>query len=85
MPAPDTSGPPHDPGRLVATLDRHGVEYLFVGGAAAYAYGAERHTDDSDCVVGRSQANLDRLADAMRELHACLRVDRMSDTLMRQW
>ena len=46
MPRPD--GPPHDLPRLIEVLDRYEVEYLIVGGAAAYAYGAERPTDDAD-------------------------------------
>lgn len=82
MATPD--GPPHDLVRLVAALDRHGVAYLLVGGAAAHAYGAERMTDDADCVVRRDRANLDRLAEAMRELHARLHVAGMSDEEARQ-
>ena len=66
MPQPD--GPPHDLPRLIEVLDRYEVEYLIVGGAAAYAYGAERPTDDADCVVRRERTNLDRLAGALREL-----------------
>ncbi len=54
-------GPPLDLRRLIEVLDRYDVEYLIVGGAAAYAYGAERPTDDADCVVRRQRANLDRL------------------------
>lgn len=77
MSAPD--GPPLDLRRLIAALDRHGVEYLLCGGAAATAYGAERPTEDADCVVRREGANLDRLADAMRALNARLRVARMTD------
>jgi len=41
MLAPDSAGPPHDLARLIEILDRHGVEYLLVGGAAARAYGAK--------------------------------------------
>ena len=77
MPALD--GPPHDLPRLIDVLDRHEVEYLIVGGAAAYAYGAERPTEDADCVVGRDRANLDRLAAVLRELNARLRVGGMTD------
>lgn len=77
MPRPD--GPAHDLPRLIATLDRHGVEYLIVGGAAAYAYGVKRPTEDADCVVLRSRTNLERLAGALRELHARLRVGGMTD------
>ncbi|MGH9082969.1 MAG: hypothetical protein ACRDWN_06465, partial [Acidimicrobiales bacterium] len=64
---------------MATTLDRHGVEYLLVGGAAARAYGAGRLTEDADCVVRRERANLGRLAAALRELHARLRVGGMTD------
>lgn len=77
MPPPD--GPPLDLGRLAAAFERHGVDYLLCGGAAATAYGAERPTDDADCVVCRERANLDRLAAAMREFNARLRVAGMTD------
>lgn len=77
MPTPD--GPPHDLVWLVTTLDRHGVEYVLVGGAAAQAYGAGRPTEDADCVVRRHRANLERMAAALRELNARLRVGGMSD------
>jgi hypothetical protein len=72
-------GPTHDLVRLVTVLDRHGVEYLLVGAAAARAYGAGRLTEDADCVVRRERANLERLAAALRELHARLRVGGMTD------
>ncbi len=76
---PDFEGPPHDLPRVIEVLDRHEVEYLIVGGAAAYAYGAKRPTEDADCVVRRERADLDRLGAALRELHARLRVSGMSD------
>jgi hypothetical protein len=79
MQAPESAGPPHDLARLIQVLDRHRVEDLLVGGAAARAYGAGRLTEDADCVVGRDRANLDRLAQALRELNARLRVGGMSD------
>ncbi len=72
-------GPPLDLGRLIAALDRHGVEYLLCGGAAATAYGAARPSEVADCVVSRGRANLDRLAAAMRGLNARLRVAGMTD------
>ncbi len=77
MPRPD--GPGHDLRRLIDVLDRHGVEYLLVGGAAATAHGAERPTDDADFLVRRVRDNLDRLAAALRELNARLRVGGMID------
>lgn len=76
---PGLDGPPLDLPRLIEVLDRHAVEYLIVGGAAAFAYGAERPTDDADCVVRRTRPNLERLAGALRELNARLRVGKMSD------
>jgi hypothetical protein len=76
---PELDGPPHDLPCLIEVLDRYEVEYLIVGGAAAYAYGAERPTEDADCVVRRERANLDRLAGALRELNARLRVGGMTD------
>jgi len=84
MPAPDSAGPPHDLARLIEVLDRHGADYLLAGGAAARAYGAERLTEDADCVVRRERTNLDHLAGAMRELNARLRVSGMSDDDARQ-
>jgi hypothetical protein len=36
---------------LIDALDRHGVEYLIVGGVAASGYGAQRPTYDLDCLV----------------------------------
>lgn len=60
-------------------LDRHGVEYLVVGGVAARAYGAVRPTADFDCLVRRAESNLDRLAGAMQELNARIRTEGLSD------
>jgi hypothetical protein len=84
MPIPENEFPPHDLPALVEALDRHGVDYLLVGGAAAFIYGATRLTEDADCVIRRERANLIRLADAMRELHARLRVGGMTDDEARQ-
>jgi hypothetical protein len=63
-------------------LDRHGVEYLIVGGIAARAHGARRETQDLDCLIRRSKANLARAAHALLELHARLRVSGMTDEQM---
>jgi hypothetical protein len=65
--------------RLTETLDRHDVLYLLVGGLATMSYGAQRQTFDFDCLALRSLANLDRLASAMKELSARLRVEGLSD------
>lgn len=82
MTAPDGDGydgPELDLSRMVRTLDRHGVQYVVVGGAAALGYGASRMTTDADCVPQHEPDNLERLAAAMRELNTRLRVEGMSD------
>ena len=76
-PSPEYSPP--DVARLVEVLDRNGVEYLVVGGVATQVYGAERPTGDFDCLVRRTRENFERLATAMRELNARLRVQHMTD------
>lgn len=83
-PEPGGDGPPLDLPRIVEALDRHQVEYLVVGGAAALGYGATRPTKDVDCVAGRDVANLDRVADALRELGARLHVEGVSDEEAKQ-
>ena len=77
MPNPDL--PAHDLGRVVEALEGHGVEYLLIGGVAAIGYGATRQTEDADCVVRRTQANLERVAATLKDLNARLRVAGMTD------
>ena len=68
------SGPPLDLNRLLEVLTRNDVDFVVVGGSAAGFLGASRLTEDADCVVRRERANLERLASALREVHARLRV-----------
>lgn len=78
--APRSDGTPNpNVPRLIEVLDRHGVQYVLVGGVAANAYGAQRLTYDLDCLAARSSENLGRLATAMLELNARLRVAGLSD------
>lgn len=72
-------GPPLDQRRLLSALHRHHVDYLVIGGVAAQAHGAQRATQDLDCVPDTSTDNLARLAGALRELHTRLRVGGMLD------
>ena len=62
-----------DPGRIFATLDRHQVDYLTIGAWAVIAHGYVRATADIDFVARLDRANIERLADALRELNARLR------------
>lgn len=50
---------------LLATLGRHEVAFIVVGGAAAIAHGSARLTQDLDIVYLRTPANLDRLVSAL--------------------
>lgn len=62
-----------DTRRLIATLNRHDVRYVLVGGMAAVAHGSPLPTEDVDITPARDPANLERLAAALRELDARLR------------
>ena len=54
-------------------LNRHGVEYVLVGGGAAQLHGAPiLRTRDADVVPSRAAANLDRLGGSLREMNARL-------------
>lgn len=62
-----------DPIRVFETLNRHGVDYLVIGGFAVIAHGHVRATKDVDLVASEQRDNLERLATALRELGARLR------------
>lgn len=64
-----------DPRRIFETFERHGVEYIVIGGIAAIAHGSTRNTRDVDFVASTDRPNLERLAAALRDLDA-----RLSDT-----
>lgn len=58
---------------LAEALNRHGVRYVCIGGAAAQLHGAPvPRTRDVDVVPERTGPNLDRLAAALRNLGARL-------------
>lgn len=71
--------PAFDRARIIETLDRHGVEYLVVGGVGAQLHGGTRPTSDFDSLPSTDEENLGRLAAALRELNAFLRVGGLSD------
>ena len=62
-----------DPRRLLETLVQHGVDFVLIGGMAGTARGSAYITLDVDIAYERSRANLERLAEALRELDATLR------------
>ena len=55
---------------LIAALDRHGVDYVLVGGMAARVYGSTLPTQDLDILTRDMPDNMIRLAAALNELGA---------------
>jgi hypothetical protein len=68
--APDT---PLDASEIAATLNRHHVDFVVIGGVALQAHGHVRTTQDLDVVAAWTPENLERLAGALAELGAQLR------------
>ncbi len=66
--------PPLDPLPLLEVLARHAVRYVLIGGVAAVTRGYPLPTYDLDITPQADPVNLDRLAAALRELGARLRV-----------
>ncbi|MGA1835582.1 hypothetical protein VD659_01495 [Herbiconiux sp. 11R-BC] len=56
--------------KILATLSRHEVRYVLIGGLAAIASGSPFPTEDVDVTPERSAENLDRLSRALDELEA---------------
>jgi len=65
---------PYRPDKLLEVLERHGVQFVVIGGLAAELRGSPYTTRDVDVTPSRERANLGRLADALRDLDAKLRV-----------
>jgi hypothetical protein len=67
------SEPVFDPIAGLRTLVDHGVRFVLIGGYAAALRGSPMMTGDVDICPARDRENLDRLAEALRSLHARLR------------
>jgi hypothetical protein len=75
---------PLDAVRIFTVLNERAVQYVVIGGLAAIAHGYTGLTQDADTVPAYDVPNLDRLADALRDLNAVmyaypLRTDLRSD------
>lgn len=57
---------PLDPVRIFEALERHGVEYLTIGGVAVNAHGHLRNTRDVDVLIEWTAENIQRLAAAFK-------------------
>ena len=73
-----------DPRRILDVLDHHRVDYVLVGGFGSQLHGARRQTFDLDVVPATTADNHERLANALRELGARLRVAGLTDDEARQ-
>lgn len=62
-----------DPFEILRVLERHGVQYVLIGAAAARIAGAPIVTEDIDIAPATNPENLVRLAAALLELGARLR------------
>ena len=62
--------PPLDLDRVREVLQRHGVDYVVIGGIAVLAHGNPRATFDVDIVASDERENFVRLAAALDELDA---------------
>jgi hypothetical protein len=72
---------PFDPAAIFRALERHRVEYVLIGGVAASLHGSPYVTTDVDVVPARGRENLARLAAALDELDARIRVEGEPDGL----
>ncbi|HMC64949.1 MAG TPA: hypothetical protein VKI65_08405 [Gemmataceae bacterium] len=59
--------------QIAEHLQRHGVEFLVIGGQAAVLHGSPVPTFDVDLCYRRSADNLQKLAKSLEELHPTLR------------
>ena len=65
--------PELDGATILTILQRHGVQFVLIGGMAAIVHGSPFPTEDVDLTPERSPDNLARLSDALRELEAKVR------------
>lgn len=70
-----------DPAGAFRALNRHGVRYVLIGGLASELLGAAIGTNDIDICYERTPANMERLAEALQELDAALRVAGVDEEL----
>lgn len=70
-----------DPSLAFRVLNEHDVRYVVIGGLAGEFLGAPIATNDIDICYERTADNMDRLAAALRTLHASLRVAGVEEDL----
>lgn len=73
-PPPITEAIPYRPDEILEVLERHSVLYIVIGGLAAELRGSPYVTRDVDVTPARTRENFTKLADALNELGAKLRI-----------
>ncbi len=69
------------PEEILDALEEHDVRYVVIGGLAAALRGSPYPTGDVDITPATDRANLGRLAAALRELEAKLRVQGLDEPI----
>ena len=69
------ASPRFDPERMLSALADRDVRFILIGGMAAVLHGDVGVTVDIDVVPERSDENLERLAEALRDLDARIRTE----------
>ena len=63
------------PEEILRVLEKHGVQYVVIGGIAATLHGSPHVTTDVDITPERGRKNLERLSAGLTELNARIRVE----------
>jgi hypothetical protein len=69
----ELSDQPLKAGPLLRTLGHHAVDFVVIGGLAGLAHGSAYPTFDLDVAYARDRANIERMADALKEIGVTLR------------
>jgi hypothetical protein len=72
---------PYRPDEILEVLERHQVLYVVIGGLAAELRGSPYVTRDVDVTPARTRKNFTKLAAALKELDAKLRIPDMEEPL----
>jgi len=72
---------PYRPDEILEVLERHQVLYVVIGGLAAELRGSPYVTRDVDVTPARTRENFTKLAAALKELNAKLRIPDMEEPL----
>ncbi|MCB1190444.1 MAG: hypothetical protein H7A23_16270 [Leptospiraceae bacterium] len=59
--------------KIIKLFEQHNIEYIIIGGYAAAIHGSARLTSDIDFVYKRSQDNIKKIAQALKDHHPYLR------------